>query len=74
MLLSVVAAVFVAGGVLGALVVLVLGIHGEERRMSVKSKRRPGTRPESGTRRVLGVGVRNPLACADRSDHDDAGR
>jgi hypothetical protein len=67
-------AVFVAGGVLGALGVLAIGVHAEERRMSVKAKRRAITRLESGTRRVLGVSVRNSISSADQSDRDGAGR
>jgi membrane protein YqaA with SNARE-associated domain len=74
MLVSVLVAVFVAGGVLGALVMLVLGVQAEERRMSVKAKRRAATRVESGTRRVLGVSVRDQVGSADRSDHDGVGR
>ena len=74
MIVSVFVALFVAGGVLGALAVLVLGIQAEERQMSVKAKRRAATRLEFGTRRALGVSVRNPLAREDPPDHNDAVR
>lgn len=68
------AVVFTAGGVLGALGVLVLGIHAEERRMSVKAKTHTANRLEAGTRRVLGVGVRNVVTSDDHSDRDGGGR
>jgi hypothetical protein len=67
-------AVFAAGGVLGALAVLVLGIRAEERRMSVRAKTDAATRLEAGTRRVLGVGVRNVVTSEDRSDRHGGGR
>jgi hypothetical protein len=65
------AAVFLIGGVLGALVVLVLGIHADERRMGLKAKAPAGTRVEAGTRRVLGVGVRTVSVPGDRSELSD---
>jgi hypothetical protein len=74
MVLSFFVAVFAAGGVLGAMAVLVLGVHLEEWRMSVKTKRRAATRLESGTRRVLRVGLHNPLASTDQRDSDAADR
>jgi hypothetical protein len=43
--------VFIAGGVLGAFVTLVVGIHAEERRESLK--REPETMASASTRRVL---------------------
>jgi hypothetical protein len=67
-------AVFIAGGVLGALMVLVLGIHAEERRLSIKAKIQASTRLEAGTRRVLGVGVRNAVTSEDHSGRNGGGR
>ena len=67
-------AVFVLGGALGALAVLVAGIHNDERRMSLKAKAPARTRTEVGARRVLGVGVRNVAASDQHPDHDDVGR
>lgn len=43
--------VFLAGGVLGAFVTLVFGIHSEERHMSLKTD--PHTRSSATTRRLL---------------------
>lgn len=74
MILIVLVAVFTAGAVLGAFAVLVLGVHAEERRMSVKAKHRAASGLESGTRRVLGVGLRNPLAAENQPDSGEAGR
>jgi hypothetical protein len=74
MVLIVLAAVFAAGGALGVLAVLVLGIHAEERQMSLKVKRQAVTRLESGARRVLGVTVRDGAVSNDRPDRDDVGR
>jgi hypothetical protein len=59
-------AVFLAGGSLGAFAVLVIGIHADEHRMSLKAKAPANSRAEAGTRRVLGVGV--------RTVHDPHGR
>lgn len=67
-------AVFVTGGALGALVVLVIGIHADERRKTLKGKAPAGTRLEAGTRRVLGVGVRNVAVPDDRPDRNDVRR
>ena len=53
----IIAAVFLAGGVLGVFVMLVLGIHAEERRKSLKSG--PQTAASSSTRQVL-ARVRRP--------------
>lgn len=50
-------AVFAAGGVLGVFVTMVVGIHAEERRMSLK--REPETITSTSTRRVL-AHVRRP--------------
>jgi hypothetical protein len=45
-------------GVLALLVLVLIGIHHEERHMSLTST--PRTRIEAVTRRLLGVGVRHP--------------
>jgi hypothetical protein len=47
----IITAVFLAGGVLGAFLTLVFGIHSEERHMSLKSD--PHTRSSATTRRLL---------------------
>jgi hypothetical protein len=67
-------AVFATGAALGVLVVMVVGIRAEERRMSLKAKGPAAGRLEAGTRRVLGVGLRNLAASDDRPDRDEAGR
>lgn len=54
--LVMVLAVFLAGGAAGVFMTLLVGIHGEERRMSLTSTRR--TPATSATRRCLGVTVR----------------
>lgn len=62
--IAVVVAVIVAVAGLSALALLVLvvaGIHGEERHMSLTGT--PRTRTAAVTRRVLGVCVRVPGAC-----------
>jgi uncharacterized membrane protein len=48
---------FLAGGVLGVFVTMVIGIHAEERRMSLKSD--PQTAASASTRRIL-AHVRRP--------------
>ena len=47
-------------GVLALLVLVLVSIHHEERRMSLTSD--PRTRLEAAARRLLGVGVRTPGA------------
>jgi hypothetical protein len=57
-----IAAVILTGlGVLAALVLVLVAIRGEDRRMSLTSA--PRTRIEAVTRRLLGVGVRIPGHC-----------
>jgi hypothetical protein len=54
-----IAAVILTGlGVLAVLVLVLVGIHDEDRHMSLTSA--PRTRIEAVTRRLLGVGVRTP--------------
>jgi hypothetical protein len=57
-----IAAVVLTGlGVLALLVLVVVGIHDEDRHMSLTST--PRTRTEAVTRRLLGVGIRTPGPC-----------
>ena len=57
-----IAAVILTGlGVLAVLVLVLVGIHDEDRHMSLTSA--PRTRIEAITRRLLGVGVRTPGPC-----------
>ena len=57
-----IAAVILTGlGVLAVLVLVLVGIHNEERHMSLT--RTPRTRIEAITRHLLGVGVRTPEPC-----------
>lgn len=49
-------AVFLSGGALGVFLFLLVGIHTEERRMSLTGTTR--TRTTASTRRLLGVTVR----------------
>ena len=57
-----IAAVILTGlGVLAVLVLVLVGIHDEDRHMSLTSA--PRTRIEAVTRRLLGVGVRTPGPC-----------
>jgi hypothetical protein len=57
-----IAAVILTGlGVLAVLVLVLIGIHDEDRHMSLTSA--PRTRIEAVTRRLLGVGVRTPGPC-----------
>jgi hypothetical protein len=57
-----IAAVVLTGlGVLAVLVLVLIGIHDEDRHMSLTSA--PRTRIEAVTRRLLGVGVRTPGTC-----------
>ena len=51
-------ALLIALGVLALLVLVLVGIHGEERHMSLTSA--PRTRIEAITRHLTGVGVRTP--------------
>ncbi len=53
-------ALLIAPGVLALLVLVLVGIHGEERHMSLTSARR--TRIGAITRHLTGVGVRTPEA------------
>jgi hypothetical protein len=50
-------ALLIGLGVLALLVFVVIGIHHEDRHMSLTST--PRTRTEAATRRLLGVGVRH---------------
>jgi hypothetical protein len=57
-----IAAVILTGlGVLAVLVLVLVGIHDEDRHMSLTSA--PRTRIEAITRRLLGVGIRVPGPC-----------
>jgi hypothetical protein len=57
-----IAAVVLTGlGVLALLVLVVVGIHDEDRHMSLTGA--PRTRIEAITRRLLGVGIRVPGPC-----------
>jgi hypothetical protein len=57
-----IAAVILTGlGVLAVLVLVLVGIHDEDRHMSLTGA--PRTRIEAVTRRLLGVGVRTPGPC-----------
>lgn len=57
-----IAAVILTGlGVLAVLVLVLVGIHDEDRHMSLTGA--PRTRVEAITRRLLGVGVRVPGPC-----------
>lgn len=59
---SLIAAVILTGlGVFAVLVLVLVGIHDEDRHMSLTSA--PRTRIEAVTRRLLGVGVRTPGPC-----------
>ncbi|MFG2085429.1 hypothetical protein [Spirillospora sp. NPDC048824] len=49
-------AVFLSGGALGVFLLLLIGIHAEERRMSLTGT--PKSRMTASTRRFLGVTVR----------------
>ena len=58
-----IAAVILTGlGVLAVLVLVLVGIHGGDRHMSLTGA--PRTRIEAITRRLLGVGIRTPGPCA----------
>jgi hypothetical protein len=57
-----IAAVILTGlGVFAVLVLVLVGIHDEDRHMSLTSA--PRTRTEAITRRLLGVGIRAPGPC-----------
>lgn len=57
-----IAAVILTGlGVLAVLVLVLVGIHDEDRHMSLIGA--PRTRIEAITRRLLGVGIRTPGPC-----------
>ena len=57
-----IAAVILIGlGVLAVLVLVLVGIHDEDRHMSLTGA--PRTRIEAITRRLLGVGIRVPGPC-----------
>jgi hypothetical protein len=57
-----IAAVILTGlGVLAVLVLVLVGIHDEDRHMSLTGA--PRTRIEAITRRLLGVGIRSPGPC-----------
>ena len=55
------AVVLTALGVLALLMLVLVGIHAEDRHMSLTST--PRTRTEAVTRRLLGVGIRTPGPC-----------
>lgn len=57
----IVAVVLTGLGVLAVLVLVLVGIHDEDRHMSLTGA--PRTRIEAITRRLLGVGVRTPGPC-----------
>jgi hypothetical protein len=57
----IVAVVLTGLGVLAVLVLVLIGIHDEDRHMSLTSA--PRTRIGAVTRRLLGVGVRTPGPC-----------
>jgi hypothetical protein len=52
-------------GVVTLLVLVLVAIHGEDRRMSLTGN--PRTRAEAVTRRLLGVGIRTPGPCPGTS-------
>jgi hypothetical protein len=57
-----IAAVILTGlGVLAVLLLVLVGIHHEDRHMSLTGA--PRTRIEAITRRLLGVGIRSPGPC-----------
>jgi hypothetical protein len=57
-------AAFLAGAVIGVLAIAVAGIRSDDRAKNLTSA--PRTRAEAATRRLLGVGVRNPGPCRCR--------
>ncbi|WP_289008016.1 hypothetical protein [uncultured Thermomonospora sp.] len=57
-------AVFLTGAAWGVFVVLLAGIHAEERHMTLRGA--PLTRTRTATRRVLGVHVHGPAGPAAR--------
>ena len=69
-----VVALLIALGVLVLLVLVLVGIHGEERHMSLTSA--PRTRIGAMTRHLTGVGVRTPEAgpCKDQDPDSCPGR
>ena len=69
-----VVALLIALGVLALLVLVLVGIHGEERHMSLTGA--PRTRIGAITRHLTGVGVRTPGAdpCKDQDPDSCPGR
>ena len=63
-------ALLIALGVLALLILVRVGIRGEERHMSLTSA--PRTRIGAITRRLTGVGVRTPEADADNDQDPDS--
>ncbi len=63
-------ALLIALSVLAALVLVLVGIHDEERRMSLTSA--PRTRIGAITRHLVGVGVRTPQADPGKDQDPDA--
>ena len=63
-------ALLIALGVLALLVLVLVGIHGEERHMSLTSA--PRTRIGAITRHLTGVGVRTPDADAGNDQDSDS--
>lgn len=63
-------ALLIGLGVLALLVLVLIGIHDEERHMSLTSA--PRTRIEAVTRRLTGVGVRTPEAGPGKDQDPDS--
>jgi hypothetical protein len=63
-------ALLIGLGVLALLVLVLAGIHNEERHMSLTSA--PRTRIEAVTRRLTGVGVRTPEAGPGKDQDPDS--
>ena len=65
-----VVALLIALGVLALLVLVLVGIHAEERHMSLTSA--PRTRIGAITRHLTGVGVRTPAASPSKDQDPDS--
>jgi hypothetical protein len=68
--LTAAAALVIAGGVIGVLIVICLGIHREERRGSLT--RQADTRMDRGVRRLNGAGSRGYYLRVVSNDDDDS--
>ena len=68
--LTAAAALVIAGGVIGVLIVICLGIHREERRGSLT--RQADTRMDRGVRRLNGAGSRGYYLRVVPNDDDDS--